>query len=106
MKTKNESKLEWKLKWCDDKSGCWYSAKVPIINWEYVIDVGGTHDYENGEFVEYFEYEPRIFYSKLDDDCTHITKKEYYKRLDAAQAACERHLKTNAEKFAKWLKLK
>lgn len=101
---KNKTKLEWKLKWCDDKSGCWYSAKVPILGWEYIVEVEGWYDYENSEFIEYFEYSPRIFYSKFDEDCTYVCKKDYYKKLDAAKSACEKHLQDNAEKFNKWLK--
>lgn len=98
--------LNWKIRWLDDKSGCWYYAKVPILNWEYVIDVGGRYDYENGEFIEYFEYEPGIFYSKIDDDCSPITKKECYKKLDSAKNACEKHLSDTAEKFNKWINKK
>lgn len=106
MKSKRNIKLEWKLNWCDDKSGCWYSAKVPIIGWIYNIEVEGWYDYENEEFVENSEYIPGVFYDNLGYDCSPITKKEYYKKLDAAKAACEKHLKDNTEKFFKWLKIK
>jgi hypothetical protein len=106
MKSKSKTKLEWKLNWCDDKSGCWYSAKVPVIGWVYNIEVEGWYDYENEEFVERSEYIPGVFYNNLEYDCSPITKKEFYKKLDAAKAACEKHLKDNAEKFNKWLKTK
>ena len=106
MKTEKKTKLEWKLKWCDDKSGCWYSAKVPILGWEYIIEVEGMYDYEKEEFVEYKEYKPQIFYSKFDDDCAHFGKKDLYVKLDSAKAACEKHLKNFAEKFIVWMKVK
>ena len=100
------TKLNWKLKWLDDKSGCWYSAKVPILNWEYIVEVDKRHEYnyKTKEMTEISEYVSGILYSKYDDDLTHLTKKEFYKKLDAAKAACEKHLKENAEKFNKWLK--
>lgn len=100
------TKLNWKLKWLDDKSGCWYSAKVPIINWEYILEVDRRYTYNDKtkEAIEILEYVPRIIYSKFDDDCTHITKKEFYKKLDSAKAACEKHLEVNAKKFNTWLK--
>lgn len=101
-----KTKLSWKKKWLNDKSGYWYSSKVPILGWEYIIEVEGWYDYENSEFIEYSEFTPGIFYSKLDDDFTIITKKESYKRLDAAKAACEKHLRHAAEKFNKWLQYK
>lgn len=103
MKTDKKTKLNWKLKWCDDDSGCWYSAKVPILGWEYIIDVGGFYDYEIEEYVDYKEYEPRIFYSKFDDDCIPFGRKDIYVKLDAAKAACEKHLQDTANKFNKWL---
>jgi hypothetical protein len=106
MKTKRKEKLKWKLKWCDDNSGCWYSAKVPILNWEYIIEVGGYYEEEDDLFIEYHEYEPRIFYTKYDDDCTNFTKKDFYVRLDSAKAACEKHLSDMADKFNKWMKMK
>jgi hypothetical protein len=37
-------KLNWKKKWLDDKSGYFYSAKVPVIGWEYIVD----SDYKSG----------------------------------------------------------
>lgn len=103
MKTKRKTKLEWKLKWCDDNSGCWYSAKVPVLGWEYIIDVGGYYEEDADLFIENHEYEPRIFYTKYDDDCTNFTKKDVYFSLDSAKAACEKHLNNMAEKFNKWL---
>lgn len=106
MKTNNnkKTKLNWKLKWCDDKSGCWYSAKVPVLGWEYIIDVGGFYDYEIEEFVDSKEYEPRIFYSKFDDDCTHFGGKSIYAKLNSAKAACEKHLTKTVEKLKKMTK--
>lgn len=88
---KNKSKLEWKEKWNDDKSGYWYSAKVPIIGWEYIIDV-----YEHPE-----EFTASVFYSKYSDDVTMITSKNYRKK-ESAMNACEKHLDDMVKKFLKW----
>lgn len=85
-----KTNLNWKKKLLDDKSGYWYSAKVPIINWEYIIE------------TEYWGYNAGIFYSKHDDDVTRISSK-VYKTEEAAMIACEKHLLNTAEKFNNWL---
>ena len=84
-----KTKLNWKKKWLDDKSGYWYSAKVPVINWEYIVD---TH-YNTG------------YFSKFDDDITRISNK-FYKTEEAAMIACEKHLQDMAEKFNEWINKK
>jgi hypothetical protein len=89
------NKLKWKQKWCDDKSGCWYSAKVPYLNWEYIVEVIDYHK-------DVIKYKTFVFYSEFDDDCAHITKKEY-KKLEAAMNACEKHLEKMSNKFKAWL---
>ena len=85
-----KTNLNWKKKLLDDKSGYWYSAKVPIINWEYIIE------------TEYWGYIAGIFYSKHDDDVTRISSK-VYNTEEAAMIACEKHLLNTAEKFNNWL---
>ena len=85
-----KTNLNWKKKFLDDKSGYWYSAKVPIINWEYIIE------------TEYWGYIAGIFYSKHDDDVTRISSK-VYNTEEAAMIACEKHLLNTAEKFNNWL---
>lgn len=85
-------KLKWKQKWCDDKSGCWYSAKVPFLNWEYIVDV-----FQNPE-----EFEASVFYSQDANDATPIIYK-IYKTKEGAMNACEKHLEKMSSKFKAWL---
>ena len=89
--------LNWKKKLLDDKSGYWYSAKIPIINWEYIVDTDCNAEVDWG-------YIAGIFYTKYDDDLTRISSK-FYKTEEAAMIACEKHLINTAEKFNKWLKV-
>ena len=90
-----KTKLNWKKKWCDDKSAHWYSAKVPVIGWEYVTDkhynVGIDQGFVGG-----------LFFSKFDDDITRISNK-FYKTEEDAMLACEKHLLDTAEKFTEWM---
>lgn len=90
-----KTNLNWKKKLLDDKSGYWYSAKVPIINWEYIIETECNVEVDWG-------YIAGIFYSKHDDDLTKISSK-VYKTEEAAMIACEKHLLNTAEKFNNWL---
>ena len=92
MKTK--TKLNWKKKWLDDDSGYWFSAKVPVIGWEYVVDIENDQGYIAG-----------VYYSNYVDDITKISKK-YYKTEEAAMEDCEKHLLNTAEKFKKWIEKK
>ena len=100
-----KTKLNWKKKWLEDKSGFWYSAKVPILNWEYIID--GLDRCEvnnkNQESYNYYEFAAGVFLSSTADDVIKISKKEF-KTKEAATNACEKHLQTTAEKFNKWIK--
>lgn len=80
-----KNKLKWKQKWLDDKSGYWFSAKVPILNWEYIIDC------INIEENKCPLYKAGVFLSKYDDDVVNICKKNY-KQEQAAKKACEKHL--------------
>ena len=82
------NKLKWKQKWCDDKSGYWYSAKVPVIDWEYIVDV---HEVPK-------KFKASIFYSQHSDDTTHVIDKNY-KTKEAAMNACEKHLEKTIKKF-------
>lgn len=91
-------KLNWKKKWLDDKSGYWYSAKVPIIGWEYIIET------ECNVEVDWC-YIAGIFYTKYDDDLMRISSK-FYKSEESAMIACEKHLLNTTEKFIKWLNKK
>ena len=86
-----KTNLNWKKKLLDDKSGYWYSAKVPIINWEYIIETECSAEVDCG-------YIAGIFYSKHDDDLTRISSRAY-KTEEAAMIACEKHLINTAEKF-------
>lgn len=89
---KNKLRLQWKKKWNSDKSGYWYSAKVPIVGWEYIIDV-----YEEPE-----EFTASVFYSKYSDDVTMITSKSY-RQKESAMNACENHLEKTKSAFKKLL---
>jgi len=94
VKSKNirKNKLTWRQKWNDDKSGYWYSAKIPIIGWEYIIDV-----YETPE-----EFTPSIFYSNHDSDTTPIINKTY-KTKEGAMNACEKHFENFILKLKAYL---
>lgn len=92
-----KTKLNWKKNWLDDKSGYWYSAKVPIINWEYIVDDHYCKRDSKGLIAG-------LFFGKFDDDITRISNK-FYKTEEAAMNACEKHLQDTAEKFNKWIKL-
>ena len=91
----NNTNLNWKKKFLDDKSGYWYSAKIPIINWEYIVD----SDYDFGQCRGFIG---GLYFSKFDDDITKISKK-FYKTEEAAMIACEKHLINTAEKFSNWI---
>ena len=69
--------------WCDDKSAHWYSAKVPIIGWEYITDKYYNVGIDQG-FVAGFS-------------------NKFYKTEEAAMKACEKHLQDTAEKFTNWI---
>lgn len=98
MKTKTKTKLNWKKKWLDDKSGYWYSAKVPVINWEYIVEthynVGINYGFVGG-----------LFFSEFEDDITRVSNK-FYRTEEAAMKACEKHLQDTAKKFKKWIEKK
>lgn len=85
------NKLKWKQKWCDDKSGYWYSAKVPFINWEYIVDHYAVPE----------EFTASVFYDICGDDTPVINK--HFKTKEGAMNACEKHLEKMSNKFKTWL---
>jgi hypothetical protein len=89
-----KTKLNWKKKWCDDKSGSWYSAKIPFIGWEYIVDKHYNVGVECGFIAG-------LFFGEFDADITRISNK-FYKKEENAMKACEKHLQDTAEKFNKW----
>jgi len=93
-----KTKLNWKRIWLDDNSGYWYSAVVPVIGWEYIVD----QNYLSRESEEYIA---GTYFSKTDDEITRFSKK-FYKTEEAAMIACEKHLQDTAEKFTKWMNKK
>ena len=93
-----KTKLNWKQKWLDDDSGCWYSAVVPVIGWEYIVD-------QNYLSQESEEYIAGTYFSETDDEITRISNK-FYKTEEAAMKACEKHLQDTADKFNKWINKK
>lgn len=88
-------KLNWKKTWLDDRSGYFYSAKIPIIGWEYIVD----NDYKSG--IDH-GFVGGLFFSKYDDDITRISNR-FYKTEENAMKACEKHLQDTFEKFSKWI---
>lgn len=90
-----KTKLNWKKKLCKDKSAHWYSAKVPIIGWEYITDKHYNVGIDKG-FIG------GLYFGKFDDDITRFSKK-FYKTEEEAMIACEKHLEATAEKFIKWV---
>lgn len=100
------SKLKWNQKWCDDKSGYWYSAKVPFLNWEYIIDV---QDYdvkqknESKKITKQEYFNPGIFYSKYDSEASFLVKNPY-KTPERAMKACESHLLKVVNNLKMWSK--
>jgi len=93
-----KNKLKWKRKWLDDNSGYWYSAVVPVIGWEYIVD-------QNSLSQESEEYISGTYFSKTDDEITRFSNK-IYKTENAAMKACEKHLQDTADKFNKWINKK
>lgn len=98
-------KLKWKKKWLDDKSGYWYSAKVPILNWEYVVEGSPncTFSYKKQECDDYDKFVIGLFLSNATDDLTKISKKQFRKK-ETAMECCEKHLHAESYKFIKWIK--
>jgi hypothetical protein len=90
-----KTKLKWKKMWCNDKSSHWYSAKVPVIGWEYITD----EHYDRGKEAKFIG---GLYFGKFDDDITRFSKK-FYKTEEEAMIACEKHLQDTAEKFIKWM---
>jgi len=86
-----KTKFEWKKKWLDDRSGYWYSAKIPIIGWEYIVETLYTESIVAG-----------MYYSRFDDEITNISKKRF-KSEQEAKTACEKHLQDTYKKFKTWI---
>jgi hypothetical protein len=99
-----KTKLNWKKKWLDDKSGYWFSAKVPIIGWEYIVDTHYNVGIDCG-YVSGFYYANYCVNANYCDDITRVSNK-FYKTEEAAMKACEKHLVNTAEKFKKWVNRK
>ena len=99
-----KNKLKWKKKWLSDKSGYWYSAKVPILNWEYIVD--GVSDCESDyKNQEYDKFMVGVFLSYMNDDIVKFTRKKFRKK-ETAMESCEKHLQDITNKFIKWFNQK
>ena len=83
-------KLNWKKYWLEDKSGSWYSAKVPIIGWEYIVEDVSDEYWKAG-----------LYLSKTDEEIAKISSKDY-KTKEKAMEVCEKHLASTAKKFIMW----
>jgi len=98
------SKLQWKQKWCDDKSGYWYSAKVPFLNWEYIIDVqccDKIQKVESEKAINQECFNPGVYYGKYDSDPSFLAKTPY-KTPMRAMKACEDHLLKTVNNLKNW----
>jgi hypothetical protein len=84
-------KLNWKKHWLEDGSGSWYSAKVPVIGWEYTVEDVSDEYWKSG-----------LFLSKTDQEISKISNKDY-KTEKAAKNACEKHLTSIAKRFIQWV---
>lgn len=82
------SKLKWKTKYLDDKSGSWLEANVKALDWTYVVD--NTIDQHKLKYNDAFGC--FLFVSKYADE-TRFTKKTF-KTAEKAQEECEKHLKS------------
>lgn len=91
-----KTKLNWKKKWLDDKSGYWYSAKVPTLNWEYIVEDSRGWDKEPKFFAG-------VYMSKIDDSPARVSKKDF-KTEEEAMSVCEKHIQDTWNKFSKWIK--
>ena len=95
---KDSTKLNWKKIWLSDKSGYWYAAKVPILNWEYIV-----------EDIRGWDKEPKflagVFLSKTDDSMIRVYKKDFETEQEAMNA-CEKHIQDTWNKFSKWINTK
>ena len=86
-------KLNWKKKYLEDKSGYWYSANIPVLNWEYVVDVYDDHS------------APYLFVGPHVDEIN-ICPKKKFKSHEQAQKECEKHLAKTYENFKKFIENK
>ena len=100
-----KTKLNWKKKWLDDRSGYWYSAKVPILNWEYIIDGYCTFNYKKQDYEDYNDFVAGVFLSNIDDEFVKVSK-THFRKKETAMTACEKHLQNTSEKFNKWINTK
>ena len=86
-------KLNWKKKYLSDKSGHWYSAKVAIINWEYIVES------YNDLYSSYLFTGPHV-------DEINICPKKKFKSHEQGQKECEKHLAKTYEDFKKFIESK
>jgi hypothetical protein len=75
--------LDWEEKWLDDRSGYWYSATVPILQWEYIVEVMGPASFTCGVF----------YCQNCCVDMSPCSKKSTFKKFGSAVKACEKHLR-------------
>lgn len=83
-------KLKWKKKFLDDKSGSWYAAKVPVLNWEYIVD-----DYDTS-FTTY------LFLGPKEEEEVNIASTKKFKTFEKAMEHCENHLTKTYKDFKKF----
>ena len=86
-------KLNWKIKYLDDNSGCWHEAKIKSINWTYIID---SNIYD-GDF-----YKCYLWVNSFADEIQ--ISKNKYKTLEAAKNCCQRHIENITNKLQKEIK--
>jgi hypothetical protein len=83
-------KLNWKKKTLDTENAYWYSAKVPIVDWEYIVDV-------------YDQYSKAYLFLGPNQDEINLFPKKKFKKIETAKHECEKHLSKTYEKLKKWI---
>jgi hypothetical protein len=87
--------LTWKKKTLSDKSGDWYEANVPNLNWNYVVEESFTKENHYEAFV--FEGKTAQEPKKLKSPSKKPTS------LTEAKEICQSHLKKTIEKLQVYL---
>lgn len=76
-------KINWSTQQYKELESVWYEAKVPQIDWTYVVDYSPTDPTKYTCFL--------LFDSTASFQEVRLTKKEY-KRKEQAMVFCEKHL--------------
>ena len=86
-------KIKWVVKQSTDLSAVWYEAKVPQLDWTYVVDIGVT---EPEKYTCFLLFDTMPTFQEI-----RLTLEEFDKR-EQATAYCEKHLHKTLLKFKKF----